>query len=448
MNNIDILKSIGKAALFTKGQIVFRENDKGKRMYIILNGTFSVHVNSFTDFPVRVANLQQGDFFGEMSLIDGWPRSATVIAEEDGAALVVNKDNLRVLLLKRPDIMKKMLKGLRERSKTTAKNLKSAGRKIPDISIYADEGKVLSIPEAMDMMQKMARGLRKMNKMLESGLPEQTMETEHPDKAEIPDIPMKEAGKPQTNQGLFPKGYVPINKTDSNYNIEMLKLTKMTCPYCSMVLEAYIPDEPNLVEISTTLDGRVLYEDFDILLYTNVICPNCNFTDGYQEFTKTKRIYQAKGRSGNCFENAAGFTGYADPKRHTYDEAVMSYYLRLQCLESITSNALRLAKVWIRLYWLYADLGMNDLANEACAEAEKYYQEYFRIYRDTMPIPGIIRINALLGELSYFQGKTKEALRYFDSARSLMGTVNEPDILEFLLKCQARYLEIKEKVGN
>ena len=98
MADIALLSKIGKVTPFDKNQVVFMQNDPGEQMYLALSGSFGVYINSFTDFPVRVAGIQNGLFFGEMSVIDGWPRSATIISEEDGRALIIDRAHFEQLL--------------------------------------------------------------------------------------------------------------------------------------------------------------------------------------------------------------------------------------------------------------------------------------------------------------------------------------------------------------
>jgi CRP-like cAMP-binding protein len=62
------------------GSVVFRENDRGREMFVLLSGEMEVVKQSRRDVPSRVAILGPGDWFGEMSILDVMPRSATVRA--------------------------------------------------------------------------------------------------------------------------------------------------------------------------------------------------------------------------------------------------------------------------------------------------------------------------------------------------------------------------------
>jgi len=62
------------------GEVIFREGDEGNAMYVVLNGEMEVTKQSRNGVDARVAVLGPGDWFGEMSIVDIQPRSATVRA--------------------------------------------------------------------------------------------------------------------------------------------------------------------------------------------------------------------------------------------------------------------------------------------------------------------------------------------------------------------------------
>jgi CRP/FNR family cyclic AMP-dependent transcriptional regulator len=64
------------------GGIVFREGDQGSSMFVVRSGEVLVcHEGAPGEPPVRLTRLREGDFFGEMTLIEMQPRSATVQAD-------------------------------------------------------------------------------------------------------------------------------------------------------------------------------------------------------------------------------------------------------------------------------------------------------------------------------------------------------------------------------
>src|SRR5690349_15504606 len=79
---------------FTADQQIFREGDPGDGIYIVLEG--SVQISSLvTQEERRVLNtIRAGDFFGEMAVLDGDPRSATATAAEETVTLFIAREKL------------------------------------------------------------------------------------------------------------------------------------------------------------------------------------------------------------------------------------------------------------------------------------------------------------------------------------------------------------------
>jgi CRP-like cAMP-binding protein len=90
---------------FESGRRVLRQGLSGSALYIILDGSASVHVAD-----VRVTQLGRGDFFGEISVLIGEPPSADVHAETLLRCLVVPGTMLESFLLDHPPVMLRMLK--------------------------------------------------------------------------------------------------------------------------------------------------------------------------------------------------------------------------------------------------------------------------------------------------------------------------------------------------
>jgi CRP-like cAMP-binding protein len=89
------------------GQVLARENKVGREFFFIVEGIVQIKKDG-----KLVNRLSGGDFFGEISLIDGYPRMATVEAETDGALMVIDGKSFRQLLDTVPGLQKKMLAAL------------------------------------------------------------------------------------------------------------------------------------------------------------------------------------------------------------------------------------------------------------------------------------------------------------------------------------------------
>ncbi len=91
---------IGRLKPLKKREILFRENDPGDAFYIILSGSIEVYAETLKK---QLAVLEAGNFFGEMSLMLGVPRTATTKALENTLLFAITNNNFKVLLQKHPD---------------------------------------------------------------------------------------------------------------------------------------------------------------------------------------------------------------------------------------------------------------------------------------------------------------------------------------------------------
>lgn len=90
---------------FTPGEALIRKDEEGDSMFILRKGYVEVWVGQSDDEEVAVAKLQPGEFFGEMSLLTGAPRTATIRALTSVVVEEVSKDSFRQLLHKRPELL-------------------------------------------------------------------------------------------------------------------------------------------------------------------------------------------------------------------------------------------------------------------------------------------------------------------------------------------------------
>jgi CRP-like cAMP-binding protein len=99
---------------YPKTTMVFSEGQPGQELYIIQKGT--VKISKIVDNnEVLLAVLKQGDIFGEMSLLENRPRSASATAYEDAYLLAVNKANFERMVQTQPQIVTRLTQLLAER---------------------------------------------------------------------------------------------------------------------------------------------------------------------------------------------------------------------------------------------------------------------------------------------------------------------------------------------
>jgi len=89
---------------FKKECIILMETDVGDSLFIISKGRVKISRLSDDGKEVILAILKEGDFFGELSLLDGESRSADVTAIEDSEILMLKREQFFNLLTSHPDI--------------------------------------------------------------------------------------------------------------------------------------------------------------------------------------------------------------------------------------------------------------------------------------------------------------------------------------------------------
>jgi CRP-like cAMP-binding protein len=85
-----------------KNQVLFREGDAGDEMFLVRRGSIVISKGVTGRVEQVLARIGPGDFFGEMSLFDRSPRSATVQGESDAELLVLDRDTLTRLTEQSP----------------------------------------------------------------------------------------------------------------------------------------------------------------------------------------------------------------------------------------------------------------------------------------------------------------------------------------------------------
>ena len=107
--HLDDVLAVGRRVSFEPGQAIVERGDPGDAMYIVLGGAAEVDVGG------RFHRLERGDFFGEMAVLAGKPREATVKAAEPLQALRIAADDFQAFLAANPQVAVGMLKSLVER---------------------------------------------------------------------------------------------------------------------------------------------------------------------------------------------------------------------------------------------------------------------------------------------------------------------------------------------
>src|SRR5215470_14897412 len=104
---------------------LFRQGDKGDAMYLIESGRVRISIRDDDKQELTLAELAQGDFFGEMALIDGRQRSADAKVIEDASLAILSRDDFLGFVRSNPDVALEMLAALIDRLRRTDELLRS-----------------------------------------------------------------------------------------------------------------------------------------------------------------------------------------------------------------------------------------------------------------------------------------------------------------------------------
>jgi CRP-like cAMP-binding protein len=123
----DDLREIVKLAVrqvYKKDNMILIEEEIGSTMFIILDGRVKISRISDDGREVILSILSEGDFFGEMSILDGQNRSANVVTLEDARIMVIRREDFLQMLHDYPQIAINLLKELAGRLRRSDAQIK------------------------------------------------------------------------------------------------------------------------------------------------------------------------------------------------------------------------------------------------------------------------------------------------------------------------------------
>ncbi len=101
---LEHLSTLIRPRRYAKGEVIFHQGDVGTALYIIRKGEVAIRLSSADGKEVILALLDRGDFFGELALLDGEPRSTDAVAREEADLLALQREDFRHFLDARPQV--------------------------------------------------------------------------------------------------------------------------------------------------------------------------------------------------------------------------------------------------------------------------------------------------------------------------------------------------------
>jgi CRP-like cAMP-binding protein len=132
------IANLGKRKIYEKDNVILLEEDTASALFVIIKGKVKVARTSTDGREVILSILGESDFFGEMAILDGLNRSATVTAIEESELFIIQRNDFIDLLKNHPEVSISLLQELTGR-------LRSADIKIKALSLKDAEGKVATV---------------------------------------------------------------------------------------------------------------------------------------------------------------------------------------------------------------------------------------------------------------------------------------------------------------
>ncbi len=140
--DLEAIANILRERRLARDEVLFRQGDAGDAMYIVTGGRIRLSASDVPGPHATLAQLTDGQFFGEMALLTGTPRSTTAAAEMDSVLLVLEREDFDHLLAGNAQIMREMLKVVSQRTVQTNQQLLADGS---SSATFSGAGRVVAV---------------------------------------------------------------------------------------------------------------------------------------------------------------------------------------------------------------------------------------------------------------------------------------------------------------
>jgi hypothetical protein len=117
---LDQLLSSTSVLSFAPGETIMREGEPGTAMFLIADGAVDVHTHDTAGKPLQLATLGPGEFFGEVAMLTGRPRTATIVASDRATVVEISREDLDSIMTRWPEVRQVLQKFYQERVQSTA----------------------------------------------------------------------------------------------------------------------------------------------------------------------------------------------------------------------------------------------------------------------------------------------------------------------------------------
>ncbi len=135
---------------YKKGEVIFKENEPGTEMYEILSGNVEIVAEKGTEFEKKLTELKKGDVFGEMAIIEGYPRSATATALGAVELEAISGTELGDYFKTKPDMILDIMRHLSSRTRILTQDYMAVCR-----TINESDGNIGNLKKSENLWSKL-----------------------------------------------------------------------------------------------------------------------------------------------------------------------------------------------------------------------------------------------------------------------------------------------------
>lgn len=396
------LKQIGTVVRFLQDDFIVSEGETGNCMYIILDGQADVYLSSFDDLPIKVHEIQKGDFFGEMALLEKMPRSATIIAAKNTIAIKIDESNFEDLLAKRTDIAMRMLRTLSARLRKTNEELllvKSGTFDKDDDCVNLSNyigGDSIETTRTDNTVEKQEN-----SSLTSSYKKEQSIPESHFERLLSNDIIQVLDLLPDDHSAYKYKIY------QEDYEDKVLE-KDVTCPICKNEFKADLIRTSCLQTDHREPLFRKVYMNMNPLASNIWTCPHCYYSQYYYSYHAIP-VYKKK-EIEVLLRKVKHSIKVSNTNKDDINVVFVKYFLAAFIEEHTPGpNMVNLGKCWLNLYWLYQDVSDKKMADIALTKAHYYYKEAYYNSRLRLSDEEELRLGVLVAELCTVRNEERDA---------------------------------------
>ena len=119
---------------FKKGEVIVKEGDTGKSFFFILEGSASVYGGFGKSNQLKIGDIEAGEFFGEMAILEAYPRSATVVAKDGTRVVEIPGNEMKSFFEENPDMIFELMRHLAARIQVMTDDYNEAKVLLKDVN--------------------------------------------------------------------------------------------------------------------------------------------------------------------------------------------------------------------------------------------------------------------------------------------------------------------------